>query len=566
MKKYLISASIAFATLVSVAGAQNFSFQNDLRLGSSGSDVVNMQTWLMQNGFSIPSIASGAAAKGYFGVQTQAALSAYQRSIGLPAFGFFGPMTRKYFNGNNYRGASLQVTLPNGGETWVKGTTQNITWAGAQGLLSQTADIRLEYPVPACAQPGQPIRCMIMQRAPLIVSRNVPLSWGSYPWTVGTTRATWCQTPADDSSCPASQSDATDGQYKIQICPTSGSQCAESANNFTITSNTNPTPTPPPYNPSAPVINRIDGPSTLNVGQTGTWTIYATDPQGRQVNYSIDWGEPVVYNSNGTTMAAIPTGAPNTFTHSYANAGTYTIKFTVSNGTGLTTQNTATVTVTGSNQPSITVLSPNGGEVWQANSTQQIKWNLNGTLDPSTRVDMYLGQFSQNPCAIGAMCVRQTQTQYVLDKNIASNVAYNWIVGTDTNNNPIPAGTYSLEICIAGSTTNCDISNSPFTITASQAQNSPLTVSYPSQGATLSAGMTYTITWAGVLSGSSIYSIYLTGGPYGNTPYNVGQVSSSANSLSWTVPWVNASSNYQLQFVGSNGAAAFSPTFSITRY
>jgi len=62
----------------------------DLTLGSSGSNVTQLQTFLISKGYSIP-----AGATGYFGGQTQAALAMYQSNNGIvPASGYFGPITR----------------------------------------------------------------------------------------------------------------------------------------------------------------------------------------------------------------------------------------------------------------------------------------------------------------------------------------------------------------------------------------------------------------------------------------------------------------------------------------
>lgn len=235
MKKYRIFAALCLISLSATVRAQNFSFSTDLRLGASGADVVQLQTWLIQNGFDIPAVSSGAAAKGYFGHQTKVALIRYQNSVGLPAYGFFGPMTRARIGGS--RGDSLKITSPNGGETWVKGTTQNITWTGAPGVLNQTGDIRLEYALPACARPGQPIRCMIMTRAPQTIATGVNLNSGLYAWLVGKVLIPGCAASTDSpSNYCGSTTLITAGQYRIQICPTNGSQCVESDNDFTITS------------------------------------------------------------------------------------------------------------------------------------------------------------------------------------------------------------------------------------------------------------------------------------------------------------------------------------------
>jgi peptidoglycan hydrolase-like protein with peptidoglycan-binding domain len=108
MKK-AIAASIVVAGLsfALVSAAVGYTFSNYLSVGSTGADVVALQTWLMANGYSIPAIASGAASKGYFGSQTKAAVVKYQASVGLPSTGFVGPLTIAKLNG----GASAPVAM-----------------------------------------------------------------------------------------------------------------------------------------------------------------------------------------------------------------------------------------------------------------------------------------------------------------------------------------------------------------------------------------------------------------------------------------------------------------------
>lgn len=66
-------------------------FPRSLSTGDSGVDVSALQTALEQRGFLTmpPSIATG-----YFGALTMAAVAMYQVSVGLPAVGIFGPLTR----------------------------------------------------------------------------------------------------------------------------------------------------------------------------------------------------------------------------------------------------------------------------------------------------------------------------------------------------------------------------------------------------------------------------------------------------------------------------------------
>jgi len=67
-------------------------FTRDLTVGSTGSDVTTLQTFLEENGYlTIPA----GVAKGYFGSLTASALSSYQAANGVsPAVGYFGPITK----------------------------------------------------------------------------------------------------------------------------------------------------------------------------------------------------------------------------------------------------------------------------------------------------------------------------------------------------------------------------------------------------------------------------------------------------------------------------------------
>lgn len=137
---------------------------------------------------------------------------------------------------------------------------------------------------------------------------------------------------------------------------------------------------------------------------------------------------------------------------------------------------------------SLVVTSPNGGEVWKANSNQNILWSVTGNTGVNTKVDLYLQQVNV-PCVamVGAVCNPKI---YILDKNIPASTIYGWIVATDINNVQIPADDYILRVCTAGSTTNCDTSDSVFTISSPQllgvcpsqkVSNQMPTTDYPNQ-------------------------------------------------------------------------------------
>lgn len=94
-------------------------------------------------------------------------------------------------------------------------------------------------------------------------------------------------------------------------------------------------PTPTPTGNLS--ITGVSGPTSLSVGQTGTWRVNVTAPAGSQLSYNVFWGDEVMYDSAGSgdrlaSQSVVNTG---TFTHTYTRAGTYTVTFGVSRDTGI---------------------------------------------------------------------------------------------------------------------------------------------------------------------------------------------------------------------------------------
>ena len=112
----------------------------------------------------------------------------------------------------------------------------------------------------------------------------------------------------------------------------------------------------------APVINGIDGPASLSVGQTGTWTVRVNTANTGNLSYSVVWGDERWGMGIGDIQsAAAPTiAASGSFTHAYQSAGTYKPTFTVSNSSG-SAQTSASVTVGGSTSPSFSASPTSGG-------------------------------------------------------------------------------------------------------------------------------------------------------------------------------------------------------------
>lgn len=96
-------------------------------------------------------------------------------------------------------------------------------------------------------------------------------------------------------------------------------------------------------------ISSFSGPSVLTVGQQGTWSVSASDSHNRQLSYKVVWGDEQLRDAYSQILeyAAQSITQQTTFTHVYAQAGTYTVVITVSNTAGEVARATATVRVEG---------------------------------------------------------------------------------------------------------------------------------------------------------------------------------------------------------------------------
>lgn len=94
--KIFISTIVAVFLLGLTTIAHAETFGTNLTIGSTGPEVIELQTWLEGNGYLV--IPSGIS-KGYFGQLTVSALAKYQTSQNItPAVGYFGPITRAKLN------------------------------------------------------------------------------------------------------------------------------------------------------------------------------------------------------------------------------------------------------------------------------------------------------------------------------------------------------------------------------------------------------------------------------------------------------------------------------------
>lgn len=210
--------------------------------------------------------------------------------------------------------------------------------------------------------------------------------------------------------------------------------------------------------------NNANAPKTLNFSS------------GCQADYSIPTAQYSIEKICTLALTSVTLGPKESksweFTHTAAlkslSAGTHTIRGTVigygSADTSITVGSSSAITIL----PNITVVTPNGGEVWSRGELKSILWSTGlpkGYTDFSgIKLDVSVVKYSQ-PCTTSPCPAYPAIAPYPIAKGVGVMQPVSWKVG-DTLDllRTIPAGTYQVQVCVSGSTEGCDLSNSPFTI------------------------------------------------------------------------------------------------------
>src|SRR3989344_1898770 len=438
-------------------GAFCHTFSRDLTVGDSSPEVQALaQVFALQGMGEFYNV---------FNESTAAAVVKFQAKYGIRQTGYVGPLTRAKLNAlygcgtTNTTHPSITVLSPNGGEVYIDSSIIPIKYSGVN--LSNELHIEMfgEYGT------SQGVN---------IVAKQVE-TFGSESGVINNRTGTW--TTYLDLNKSKTVDVISSGKYKINLYDekrTAGQDMLGDTSDsyFTITSATS-------THPSITVLSPNGG-ETWQWGQNYQIT-WASNPAGTVVD--------VYYVSAtlGTQYAAIRnlTGQNNITVVAgllyingdgskvYLSADSYKIKVCVTNTNTCDTSDSS-FTIPNQTKPSITVLSPNGGEMWFEGTTQVIKWSAKLTTN------IYGQQYTPSVFYIEALNQDKDAGTYTIAEASSYGSSYNWEVGTYTDGiastrRMLPRGQYLVRVCEAR-TTNCDSSDSYFTITSPTTQPSTGTV------------------------------------------------------------------------------------------
>lgn len=183
-------------------------------------------------------------------------------------------------------------------------------------------------------------------------------------------------------------------------------------------------------------ISGITAPTVLQVGATGTWTVKTSDSNNSPLTYSVKWGDE---NNSGAKMASDEVFVQtSTFTHAYAKAGTYKVKFTVKNSAGQEESSSVTVRVNGESNTQAPVIS--NVSVSSKNPKMAIvKWDT----DIKSSSMIWFGKTSPvNTSGEANMSHKGKIKHHVLVlRNLEPNTKYYLVVGSQNGSNTLAKGT-----------------------------------------------------------------------------------------------------------------------------
>jgi hypothetical protein len=357
---------------------------------------------------------------------------------------------------------AITLTSPNGGELWAVGTAQAVRWSfegAAQGAIRD--NITLQY------------------------SKNGGTSWtniatgllnsGVYEWTVPDDISSACRVRVFDATRPATV-DSSDANFSIVL-------------------------------PSVTVTSPNGGEEwPIGTSHDITWTSNGTVSDNLKIEYS---------KNNFTTATTIASGVPNTGSYTWNPvpddySTTVKVRITDTSRPVITAMSAAAFSIS---YPILTLLSPNGGNLFTVGDVENITWDVLGSLVGPLKLEYSKDNFVTPAAVINSN----------IDKALRT---YAWTVPDDVS------ATVRVRVMDLGRTQVWDKSDTNLTILPAPV----ITITSPAESDSWSVGSTRNITWTdngGRISNNLTLQYSSNGGSSWN---NIASGVPNTGTYAWTVP------------------------------
>ncbi|HPN36793.1 MAG TPA: hypothetical protein PL041_00230 [Melioribacteraceae bacterium] len=229
---------------------------------------------------------------------------------------------------------TINIVTPNGGEAWRIGTQKAITWTNTY----ITGNVRIDYSTDA-------------GNNWLEINPSIAANLGSYEWTVQNTPSTSCLVRIKSNDYPA-VTDSSSGLFTI-------------------------------FNPSI-IVTSPNGGEKWRVGIKHNITWQNNFVNNVKIEYSTNNG------SDWLVIAPTVLGSTQSYEWTIPNTVSLNCKVRVSDVLEPAINDVSNAVFEIFN-PFITVLTPNGGELWRAGTNQTIRWNSYLVFGDSVKIEFFNG-------------------------------------------------------------------------------------------------------------------------------------------------------------------------------
>jgi hypothetical protein len=347
---------------------------------------------------------------------------------------------------------SVTLTVPNGGENWLVGSNQNITWSS----VGSVGNVKIEYSTNGGSTWSS-----------VVVSTS---NTGSYLWTVPNGPSTTSRVKVSPVGTPSIY-DISDANFTISSLPSVTVTAPNGGENWTVGDN-----------------HDITWSATSSVGHV-------------KIEYS---------TNGGSTWSTVASSTLNSGSYRWTvpNSPSTTSRVKVSSVGTPSIYDISNADFTISSLPSITVIVPNGGENWTVGSNHDITWSSTG---PVGNLNI---EYSTNGGS----------TWSTIASGTWSSGAYPWTVPNSLST------TARVRVSSVGTPSIFDISNASFTISTPPS----VTVTVPNGQEIWLVGSIHSITWSSTGAVGNVKLEYSTDG--GSAWSSVVASTSNTGSYLWTVP------------------------------